>query len=206
MYDRLSKFTEGAKMVLGYAQDEATRFNHDHIGTEHLLLGLLGEREGVAAQALTNLGVELRTVRHAVDLVVGRGERAVVGDVPLTPRAKRVIEFSIDEERRVGHTHHLGTGHLLLGLVREGEGIAAGLLESLGVNLDEVRAQVEQLLSRPPTEGDGGEVRTRTRETPGPPRGAIAKPRFPPPLAIVRQWRPRTPPTDDTGAAAGDVG
>jgi len=206
VYDRLSKFTEGAKMVLVFAQDEATRCNHDHIGTEHLLLGLLGEHEGIAAQALTNLGVELRTVRQAVEFVVGRGERAVAGDVPLTPRAKRVIEFSIEEQHRLGHTYHLGTGHLLLGLVREGEGIAAGLLESLGVNLDQLRAQVEQLLSQPPTEGDGGEVRKRTRAAPRPTGGAIAAPRFPPPLTIVRQWRPRPPPTDDTGAAAGDVG
>lgn len=205
MYDRLSKFTEGAKMVLVFAQDEATRFNHNHIGTEHLLLGLLCEGEGIAAQALTNLGVELSTVRHAVDFVVGRGERAVVGDVPLTPRAKRVIDLSIKEERRLEHTYHLGTEHLLLGLVREGEGMASGLLQSLGVDLEKVPAQVEQLLSQPPTEGDGDQVRKRTPAAPGPTGGAFAAPRFPPPLTIVRQWRPKTPPTDDTGAAAGDV-
>ena len=192
-------------MVLVFAQDEATQFNHGHIGTEHLLLGLLREGEGIAAQALTNLGVELSMVRRAVEFVVGRGERAIVGDVPLTPRAKRVIELSIEEERRLGHTYHLGTEHLLLGLVREGEGVAAGLLESLSVDLDEVRAQVEQVLSQPPTEGDGGEVRNRTRATPRPTGGVFATPRFPPPLTIVRQWKPRTPPTDDTGAAAGDV-
>ena len=99
-------------MVLVFAQDEATQFNHGHIGTEHLLLGLLREGEGIAAQALTNLGVELSMVRRAVEFVVGRGERAIVGDVPLTSRAKRVIELSIEEERRLGHTYHLGTEHL----------------------------------------------------------------------------------------------
>ncbi len=205
MYDRLSKFTEGAKMVLVCAQDEAIRFNHGHIGTEHLLLGLLCEGEGIAAQALTNLGVELSMVRQAVEFVVGRGERAIVGDVPLTPRAKRVIELSIEEERRRGHTYHLGTEHLLLGLVREGEGMAAGLLQSLGVDLEKVPAQVEQVLSQPRTEGDGGEARKRTRATPGSIGGEFATTRFPPPLTIVRQWRRRPPPTDDAGAAAGDV-
>ena len=146
MNDRLDKFTERAKKVLVYAQDEATRFNHNYIGTEHLLLGLLREGDGIAAKVLGNLGVELNKVRSAVEFIIGRGERMVVGDINLTPRAKRVIELAVEEARRLGH-NYIGTEHLLLGLVREGEGIAAGGLESLGVNLDKVRAQVVQVVS-----------------------------------------------------------
>ncbi len=146
MNDRLDKFTERAKKVLVYAQDEATRFNHNYIGTEHLLLGLLREGDGIAAKVLGNLGVELNKVRSAVEFIIGRGERMVVGDINLTPRAKRVIELAVEEARRLGH-NYIGTEHLLLGLVREGEGIAAGVLESLGVNLDKVRAQVVQVVS-----------------------------------------------------------
>ncbi len=147
MNDRLDKFTERAKKVLVYAQDEATRFNHNYIGTEHLLLGLVREGEGIAAQVLTNLGVDLNKVRSAVEFIIGRGERMVVGDITLTPRAKRVIALSIEEARRLGH-NYIGTEHLLLGLVHEGEGIAAGVLESLGVNLEKVRAQVVQVVSQ----------------------------------------------------------
>ncbi|HJO06234.1 MAG TPA: Clp protease N-terminal domain-containing protein, partial [Chloroflexota bacterium] len=146
MSDRLDKFTERAKKVLVYAQDEATRFNHNYIGTEHLLLGLLREGDGIAAKVLGNLGAELNKVRSAVEFIIGRGERMVVGDINLTPRAKRVIELAVEEARRLGH-NYIGTEHLLLGLVREGEGIAAGVLESLGVNLDKVRAQVVQVVS-----------------------------------------------------------
>ena len=151
MNDRLDKFTERAKKVLVYAQDEATRFNHNYIGTEHLLLGLVREGEGIAAQVLKNLGVELNKVRSAVEFIIGRGERMVVGDITLTPRAKRVIELSIEEARRLGH-NYIGTEHLLLGLVREGEGIAAGVLESLGVNLEKVRSQVVQVVSQSQSE------------------------------------------------------
>ena len=150
--DRLDKFTERAKKVLVYAQDEATRFNHNYIGTEHLLLGLLREGEGIAARVLSNLGVELNKVRSAVEFIIGRGERMVVGDINLTPRAKRVIELAVEEARRLGH-NYIGTEHLLLGLVREGEGIAAGVLESLGVNLEKVRAQVVQVVSHGSLEG-----------------------------------------------------
>jgi len=163
--DRLNKFTERAKKVLVFAQDEATRFNHNYIGTEHLLLGLVREGEGIAAQVLTNLGVELNKVRNAVEFIIGRGERMVVGDISLTPRAKRVIELSIEEARRLGH-NYIGTEHLLLGLVREGEGIAAGVLESLGVNLEKVRAQVVQLVSQNPTERGRGEGKKSSSKTP----------------------------------------
>ena len=145
--DRFDKFTDRARKVLTLAQDEAQRFNHNYIGTEHLLLGLVREGEGVAARVLENMNVELSKVRQAVEFIIGRGERPVVGEVGLTPRAKRVIELAIDEARRLGH-NYIGTEHLLLGLVREGEGIAAGVLESLGVNLDKVRHQVIHVLSQ----------------------------------------------------------
>ena len=145
--DRFDKFTDRARKVLTLAQDEAQRFNHNYIGTEHLLLGLGREGEGVAARVLENMNVELSKVRTAVEFIIGRGDRPVVGEVGLTPRAKRVIELAIDEARRLGH-NYIGTEHLLLGLVREGEGIAAGVLESLGVNLDKVRHQVIHVLSQ----------------------------------------------------------
>jgi len=143
--DRFGKFTERARKVLSLAQEEAQRFNHNYIGTEHLLLGLVREGDGVAAKVLSNLGVELNKVRSAVEFIIGRGDRTVAGDIGLTPRAKKVIELSVDEARRLNH-HYIGTEHLLLGLIREGEGIAAGVLESLGVNLEKVRAQTIQVL------------------------------------------------------------
>src|SRR5713226_5495297 len=147
MADRFDKFTERARKVLQLAQEEAQRFNHNYIGTEHLLLGLVREGEGVAANVLTNLGVKLESVRKSIEFLIGRGDRTVAGDVGLTPRAKKVIELSVDEARRLNH-HYIGTEHLLLGLVREGEGIAAGVLESLGVSLDKVRSQVIYVLNQ----------------------------------------------------------
>ena len=147
MADRFDKFTERARRVLTLAQEEAQRFNHNYIGTEHLLLGLVREGDGVAAKVLSNLGVELGKVRSAVEFIIGRGDRAVLGEIGLTPRAKKVIELAVDEARRLNH-HYIGTEHLLLGLVREGEGIAAGVLESLGVNLERVRAETTRILSQ----------------------------------------------------------
>jgi bifunctional DNase/RNase len=145
--DRFDKFTERARKVLSLAREEAQRFQHNYIGTEHLLLGLVREGEGVAAQVLSNLGVQLNKVRSAVEFIIGRGDRIVLGESGLTLRAKKVIELAMDEARRLNH-HYIGTEHLLLGLVREGEGIAAGVLESLGVNLEKVRAQTIQALSQ----------------------------------------------------------
>ena len=163
MADRFDKFTERARRVLTLAQEEALRFNHNYIGTEHLLLGLVREGEGVAAKVLANLGVELNKVRSAVEFIIGRGDRAVMGEIGLTPRAKKVIELAVDEARRLGH-HYIGTEHLLLGLVREGEGIAAGVLESLGVSLDKVRAEVTRILSQSmPQGGPQGSARAATR-------------------------------------------
>ena len=147
MADRFDKFTERARRVLSLAQEEAQRFNHNYIGTEHLLLGLVREGDGLAAKVLANLGVELNKVRSAVEFIIGRGDRPISGEVGLTPRAKKVIELAVDEARRLNH-HYIGTEHLLLGLVREGEGIAAGVLESLGVNLEKVRTETTRILSQ----------------------------------------------------------
>jgi len=147
MADKFEKFTERAKKVLALAQEEARRFNHNYIGTEHILLGLVREGDGVAARVLMSLGVQLPKVRSAVEFIIGRGDSAVVGEIGLTPRARKVIELAVDEARRMNH-HYIGTEHLLLGLVREGEGIAAGVLESLGVSLEKVRQQVLQVLNQ----------------------------------------------------------
>jgi ATP-dependent Clp protease ATP-binding subunit ClpA len=154
--DKFGKFTERARKVLSLAQEEAQRFQHNYIGTEHLLLGLVREGEGVAAKVLNNLGVDLNKVRTTVEFIIGRGDRIVLGEIGLTPRAKKVIELAVDEARRLNH-HYIGTEHLLLGLVREGEGIASGVLESLGVNLEMVRTQTIMVLSHAEgTPAEGG--------------------------------------------------
>jgi ATP-dependent Clp protease ATP-binding subunit ClpA len=144
---RFDKFTERAKKVLVLSQTEAKRFNHNYIGTEHLLLGLVAEGEGIAAKVLTNLKVGLDQVRSSVEFIIGRGDRMVIGDISLTPRAKKVIELAIDEARQLNH-NYIGTEHLLLGLIREGEGIAAGVLESLGVDMEGTRAQILDIISK----------------------------------------------------------
>jgi ATP-dependent Clp protease ATP-binding subunit ClpC len=163
MAERFDKFTERARRVLTLAQEEAQRFNHNYIGTEHLLLGLVREGDGVAAKVLANLGIELNKVRSAVEFIIGRGERSTMSEIGLTPRAKKVIELAVDEARRLNH-HYIGTEHLLLGLVREGEGIAAGVLESLGVNLERVRAETTRILSQSMPQGaqPAGRATTRT--------------------------------------------
>jgi ATP-dependent Clp protease ATP-binding subunit ClpA len=128
--------------VLALAQDEAIRFNHNYIGTEHLLLGLVREGEGVAARVLDSFDVELSKVRTAVEFIIGRGDSTTSpSEITLSPRTKKVIELAIDEARKLGHDR-VGTEHLLLGLIREGEGIASGVLESLGISLERLRYQV----------------------------------------------------------------
>src|SRR5437762_11388041 len=150
MTDRFDKFTERARKVLQLAQEEAQRFNHDYIGTEHILLGLVREADGVAARVLNNLGVQPPKVRSAVEFIIGRGESMVLGEAGLTSRARRAIALAIDEARQLNHSY-VGTEHLLLGVIREGEGVGAGVLESLGVSLWKARAQVIQVIS---TRGD----------------------------------------------------
>ncbi len=146
MQDKFEKFTECARRVMSLAQQEAQRFNHNYIGTEHILLGLVAEGDGIGAKALIKLGVDLERARNAVEYIIGHGDHLALGDVGLTPRSKRVVELAVDEARRLGH-HYIGTEHLLLGLIREGEGIAAGVLESLGVNLERARAAVMEMLA-----------------------------------------------------------
>jgi ATP-dependent Clp protease ATP-binding subunit ClpC len=163
MADRFDKFTERARRVLTLAQEEAHRFNHNYIGTEHILLGLVREGDGVAAKVLANLGVELNKVRSAVEFIIGRGDRTVLGEIGLTPRAKKVIELAVDEARRLNHSY-IGTEHLLLGLVREGEGIAAGVLESLGVNLERVRAETTRILSQSAPQSAGAAAGAGARQ------------------------------------------
>ncbi len=155
MASRFEKFSERARRVLSLAQEEAQRFNHNYIGTEHILLGLVRETDGLAAKVLASLGVELGKVRSAVEFIIGRGERSVAGDIGLTPRAKNVIELAVDEARRLNH-HYIGTEHLLIGLMREGEGVAAGVLESLGVNLEKVRSETNRILSQNVAQSQGG--------------------------------------------------
>ena len=155
MGSRFEKFSERARRVLSLAQEEAQRFNHNYIGTEHILLGLVRETEGVAARVLSSLTVDLGKVRSAVEFIIGRGEKPAQGEIGLTPRAKKVVELAVDEARRMNHTY-IGTEHLLIGLLREGEGVAAGVLESLGVTLDKVRAETHRILSHSSGSGTQG--------------------------------------------------
>ncbi len=155
-----SKFTERARRVLSLAQEEAQRFQHNYIGTEHLLLGLVRQQDGIASQVLKNLGVELRKVRSTVEFIIGRGDHIILGEISLTPRAKKVIELAVDEARQLNHPY-IGTEHLLLGLVREGEGIAVGALESLGVSLVRVRAETLKIIKH--------EEMPKEQEPPDPP-------------------------------------
>ena len=145
MASRFEKFSERARRVLTLAQEEAQHFNHTYIGTEHILLGLLREDEGVGAKVLANLGVGLNKARSAVEFIIGRGEKPSTGEIGLTPRAKRVIELAIDEARHLGH-NYIGTEHLLLGLLREGGGVASDVLDSFGITLERARAETSRVL------------------------------------------------------------
>jgi ATP-dependent Clp protease ATP-binding subunit ClpC len=147
MASRFEKFSERARRVLTIAQEEARNLNHSYIGTEHILLGLVREEEGVAARVLTNLGIGLSKVRSAVEFIIGRGEKPGTGETGLTPRAKKVIELAIDEARQLGH-NYIGTEHLLLGLLREGEGVASSVLDSFGITLERARAEVAHILTQ----------------------------------------------------------
>jgi ATP-dependent Clp protease ATP-binding subunit ClpC len=139
------RFTDRARRVVVLAQEEARMLNHNYIGTEHILLGLIHEGEGVAAKALESLGISLEAVRQQVEEIIGQGQQAPSGHIPFTPRAKKVLELSLREALQLGH-QYIGTEHILLGLIREGEGVAAQVLVKLGADLDRVRQQVIQLL------------------------------------------------------------
>jgi ATP-dependent Clp protease ATP-binding subunit ClpC len=154
------RFTDRARRVVVLAQEEARMLNHNYIGTEHILLGLIHEGEGVAAKALESLGISLEGVRQQVEEIIGQGQQAPSGHIPFTPRAKKVLELSLREALQLGH-NYIGTEHILLGLIREGEGVAAQVLVKLGADLNRVRQQVIQLLSgyqgkEPAAAGAGG--------------------------------------------------
>src|SRR5947209_12427443 len=154
------RFTERARKVVVLAQEEARHFNHNYIGTEHLLLGLLREDEGVAARALSALNVTLDEVREQVESIVGYGEEGTGGQAPFTPRSKKVLELALREALQLGH-NYIGTEHILLGLVRESEGVAARVLSNLGVDPDKVRREVVRMLGGGRSQrgrGGGGEA------------------------------------------------
>ena len=173
--DKFAKFTGRARKVMSLAQEEAQRFNHNYIGTEHLLLGLIREGDGVAAKVLHNLGVELTTVRREVEAIIGRGDRIVLGEIGMTPRSKKVLELAVDEARHMGH-RYIGTEHLLLGLMREGEGIAAGVLASLGLGLEDVRAETLRVLGMVGVQEH--EVPPATMPQPGGPKSNVVTSRL----------------------------
>jgi hypothetical protein len=156
------RFTDRARRVVVLAQEEAVGLQHNYIGTEHLLLGLIREREGVAAKALEALGISLEAVRSEVEEIIGQGQSAPTGQIPFTPRAKKVLELSLREALQLSHSY-IGTEHILLGLIREGEGVAAQVLVKLGADLSRVRQQVIQLLSGY-AGGEGGAERVVVRE------------------------------------------
>jgi ATP-dependent Clp protease ATP-binding subunit ClpC len=157
------RFTEKAIKVIMLAQEEARRLGHNFVGTEQILLGLIGEGTGVAAKVLKSMGVNLKDARIEVEKIIGRGSGFVAVEIPFTPRAKRVLELSLEEARQLGH-NYIGTEHLLLGLIREGEGVAARVLENLGVDLSKVRTQVIRMLGETAevTPGAGSSGRNKT--------------------------------------------
>ena len=140
------RFTDRARRVVVLAQEEARMLNHNYIGTEHILLGLIHEGEGVAAKALGYLGISLEAVRQQVEEIIGQGQQAPSGHIPFTPRAKKVLELSLREALQLLGHNYIGTEHILLGLIREGDGVAAQVLVKLGADLNRVRQQVIQLL------------------------------------------------------------
>jgi ATP-dependent Clp protease ATP-binding subunit ClpC len=156
------RFTEKAIKVIMLAQEEARRLGHNFVGTEQILLGLIGEGTGVAAKVLKSMGVNLKDARIEVEKIIGRGSGFVAVEIPFTPRAKRVLELSLEEARQLGH-NYIGTEHLLLGLIREGEGVAARVLENLGVDLSKVRTQVIRMLGETAEVAAGGASQGRTK-------------------------------------------
>jgi len=149
MTDKLDRFTKKARHVLTLAQEEAQRLHHGYIGTEHLLLGLIGEKNGMASKVLKSLGVKPKSVQQTIERISEPSKQASFGKAYLTPRTKRVIELAFDEARRLGH-HYIGTEHLLLGLVRQGDGVAVDVLKSMGVSLEKVRTETTRGMMKNP--------------------------------------------------------
>src|SRR5215471_5813251 len=156
------RFTDRARRVVVLAQEEARMLSHNYIGTEHILLGLIHEGEGVAAKALESLDISLEAVRAQVEEIIGQGQQAPSGHIPFTPRAKKVLELSLRESLQLGHSY-IGTEHILLGLVGEGEGVAAQVLVKLGGSLSRVRDKVIELA--PPGTGEGPELSVPVRRS-----------------------------------------
>jgi GNAT superfamily N-acetyltransferase len=155
------RYTDRARRVVALAQEEAKRLDHNYIGTEHLLLGLIRESDGVAAQALESLGISLEATRQQVEEIIGRGQQAPSGHIPFTPRAKWVLELALREALQLGH-EYIGTEHILLGLIRESDGVAAQVLVHLGADLNRVRQQVIRLIGgQQPQSGQAMKVRPR---------------------------------------------
>jgi ATP-dependent Clp protease ATP-binding subunit ClpC len=153
MANKLDRFTQRARRVLAYAQEEAERLNHSYIGTEHLLLGLLREESGIAGKVLRDLNVQYERVTELVERITGPGRRTPFSQIDLTPRTKRVIELAVDEARRLGQ-HYIGTEHLLLGLIRQGDGVAIDILRQLGVNPEQIRRETMRAVQETPTSGE----------------------------------------------------
>jgi ATP-dependent Clp protease ATP-binding subunit ClpC len=163
------KFTDRARQAVVHAQEEASQLNHNYIGTEHILLGLIRDGDGVAAKALAAMGISLEAARQEVEAIIGRGTEQPSAHIPFTPRSKKVLELAWGEAHELGH-EHIGTGHILLGLIREGDGVAAQVLVRRGIDLDRARQQVIQLLpgDLPPTAGSAigeGEMTIAARDT-----------------------------------------
>jgi ATP-dependent Clp protease ATP-binding subunit ClpC len=177
------RFTDRARRVVVLAQEEARLLNHNYIGTEHILLGLLNEGEGIAAKALESLGINLSGVREQVVEIIGQGQQAPTGHIPFTPRAKKVLELSLREALQLGH-NYIGTEHILLGLIREGEGVAAQVLQKLGAELQKVRQTVIQLLSGPsgseeqPPAGTGASTSSRSESASSASQGSTVLDQF----------------------------
>ena len=164
-----NRFTERARKVIILAKEEARRFNHDYIGTEHILLGLIREGEGVAAAVLEKMGLDLQTIRLEVEKVVQPGPTTqILGDIPFTPRAKKALELAAEEARALGH-NYIGTEHILLGLIREGESVASQVLLNLGLDLDRVRNEVLNVLGAV-TPGFGQQPQAAPRSSPAAPK------------------------------------
>ena len=169
------RFTDRARQVVALAQEEARMLNHNYIGTEHILLGLIHEGDGVAARSLESLGISLDAVRQQVEEIIGQGQQAPSGHIPFTPRAKKVLELSLRESLQLGH-NYIGTEHILLGLIREGDGVAAQVLVRLGADLNRVRRQVIQLLHGYQGQDAGSEgSRPGERARAGLPEEALAR-------------------------------
>jgi ATP-dependent Clp protease ATP-binding subunit ClpC len=176
------RFTERARQVVVLAQDEARSLRHNYIGTEHLLLGLLREEHGIAARVLGDFGIQLDAVRAQVSQIAGTGEDVTTGQIPFTPRSKKVLELALREARAIGH-QYIGTEHILLGLAREDRGVAAQMLLDAGVGADMIRDAVGRALS-----GPGGTVSVVTMTAAGTRIGAVRRRGIPPVALLVAGW------------------